>query len=242
MREEWLVREVDPASARALDLALALIADRPNGQVTVDPSGPARARLLPAPGSRSRLRPGDPRVGRRGRRGPDGGQGADPSRRRRSRRLRPDPDGERGRHRLGRATWGAACRSSGSRVRDRGRRGGPLGRLPPSAGHPRSRRRRSGEDGGQAAACRHRVGAAAGRRRRHPGGRVRPRATAGARAGHRQSGRSPTWESRRARSQQPTDRSSTVPPGLGSRGFTRSLPPTRRSRHSTASWGWCTAR
>jgi electron transfer flavoprotein beta subunit len=40
VREEWLVREVDPASARGLDLALALVADRPNGQVTVMHLGP----------------------------------------------------------------------------------------------------------------------------------------------------------------------------------------------------------
>jgi electron transfer flavoprotein beta subunit len=40
VREEWLVREVDPASARAVDLALALTADRPNGRVTVLHLGP----------------------------------------------------------------------------------------------------------------------------------------------------------------------------------------------------------
>ncbi len=41
VREDRLVREVDPAGARALDLALALTADRPNGQVTVIHLGPA---------------------------------------------------------------------------------------------------------------------------------------------------------------------------------------------------------
>lgn len=40
VREEWLIPEVDPASARALDLALALTADRPNGRVTVVHLGP----------------------------------------------------------------------------------------------------------------------------------------------------------------------------------------------------------
>ncbi len=41
VREDRLVREIDPAGARALDLALALTADRPNGQVTVIHLGPA---------------------------------------------------------------------------------------------------------------------------------------------------------------------------------------------------------
>jgi electron transfer flavoprotein beta subunit len=35
VRQDWLVPEVDPASAQALDLALALTGDRPNGAVTV---------------------------------------------------------------------------------------------------------------------------------------------------------------------------------------------------------------
>jgi len=35
VRKEWLVREVDPGSARALDLALRLKSDRPGTQVTV---------------------------------------------------------------------------------------------------------------------------------------------------------------------------------------------------------------
>jgi electron transfer flavoprotein beta subunit len=39
-REDRLVPEIDPAGARALDLALALISDRPNGQVTVLHLGP----------------------------------------------------------------------------------------------------------------------------------------------------------------------------------------------------------
>jgi electron transfer flavoprotein beta subunit len=41
VREDRLVREIDPAGARALDLALALTADRPNGEVTVIHLGPA---------------------------------------------------------------------------------------------------------------------------------------------------------------------------------------------------------
>jgi electron transfer flavoprotein beta subunit len=41
VRQDWLVREVDPGSARALDLALALTGDRPNGAVTVLHLGPA---------------------------------------------------------------------------------------------------------------------------------------------------------------------------------------------------------
>jgi electron transfer flavoprotein beta subunit len=41
VREDRLVREIDPAGTRALDLALALTADRPNGQVTVIHLGPA---------------------------------------------------------------------------------------------------------------------------------------------------------------------------------------------------------
>lgn len=40
MREEWLVSEIDPAGARALNLALALISDRPNGHHTVIHLGP----------------------------------------------------------------------------------------------------------------------------------------------------------------------------------------------------------
>jgi electron transfer flavoprotein beta subunit len=40
VREDWLVREVDPASARALELALTLTSDRPNGHVTVVHLGP----------------------------------------------------------------------------------------------------------------------------------------------------------------------------------------------------------
>jgi electron transfer flavoprotein beta subunit len=40
VREEWLIREVDPASDRALDLALTLTADRPNGHVTAVHLGP----------------------------------------------------------------------------------------------------------------------------------------------------------------------------------------------------------
>ncbi len=40
VREERLVREIDPAGARALDLALALISDRPNGHLTVIHLGP----------------------------------------------------------------------------------------------------------------------------------------------------------------------------------------------------------
>ena len=40
VREDRLVREIDPAGARALDLALTLTADRPNGQVTVIHLGP----------------------------------------------------------------------------------------------------------------------------------------------------------------------------------------------------------
>ena len=40
VRVEWLVREIDPASARALELALALAAGRPNGQITVIHLGP----------------------------------------------------------------------------------------------------------------------------------------------------------------------------------------------------------
>ena len=73
VREDWLVREVDPAGARALDLALALTADRPNGQVTVIHLGPAEhdglpcARRSPAAatgpsgcGTRRPARPGRP--------------------------------------------------------------------------------------------------------------------------------------------------------------------------------------
>lgn len=40
VREDRLVRQIDPADARALDLAFALIADRPNGQITVVHLGP----------------------------------------------------------------------------------------------------------------------------------------------------------------------------------------------------------
>jgi electron transfer flavoprotein beta subunit len=40
VREDWLVREIDPAGARALDLALALTSDRPNGHLTVIHLGP----------------------------------------------------------------------------------------------------------------------------------------------------------------------------------------------------------
>jgi electron transfer flavoprotein beta subunit len=40
VREDRLVRQVDPACARALDLALALTADRPNRQVSVVHLGP----------------------------------------------------------------------------------------------------------------------------------------------------------------------------------------------------------
>jgi electron transfer flavoprotein beta subunit len=41
VRADRLVTEVDPAGARALDLALSLAADRPNGEVTVIHVGPA---------------------------------------------------------------------------------------------------------------------------------------------------------------------------------------------------------
>jgi electron transfer flavoprotein beta subunit len=41
VRQDWLVAEVDPAGARALDLALALTEDRPNGAITVLHLGPA---------------------------------------------------------------------------------------------------------------------------------------------------------------------------------------------------------
>ena len=71
VREEWLVREIDPASARALDLALALKAARAGArEVTVIHLGPAQARALAAPGARPRLRPGGARLGRRRRPGP----------------------------------------------------------------------------------------------------------------------------------------------------------------------------
>jgi electron transfer flavoprotein beta subunit len=40
VREDRLVPEVDPAGARALDLALALASDRPNGHITVIHLGP----------------------------------------------------------------------------------------------------------------------------------------------------------------------------------------------------------
>ena len=40
VREDWLVWEVDPGGARALDLALALASHRPNGHVTVIHLGP----------------------------------------------------------------------------------------------------------------------------------------------------------------------------------------------------------
>ena len=43
MREEWLVRELDPASARALDLALSLEATQPGTEVTAIHLGPPRA-------------------------------------------------------------------------------------------------------------------------------------------------------------------------------------------------------
>src|SRR5512139_2417823 len=46
VREEWLVREVDPASARALDLALALAGGAPGGQVTVVHAGPAEHEVV----------------------------------------------------------------------------------------------------------------------------------------------------------------------------------------------------
>ena len=55
VREEWLIAEVDPASARALDVALALVADRPNGQLTAIHLGPPEARLLSSPGSGPRV-------------------------------------------------------------------------------------------------------------------------------------------------------------------------------------------
>ena len=41
VRTDRLVPEIDPAGARALDLALSLAADRPNGQVTIIHLGPA---------------------------------------------------------------------------------------------------------------------------------------------------------------------------------------------------------
>ncbi len=41
VREDRLVREIDPAGARALDMALALTSDRPNGEVIVVHAGPA---------------------------------------------------------------------------------------------------------------------------------------------------------------------------------------------------------
>ena len=63
VREDRLVREVDPAGARALDLALALTADRPNGQVTVIHLGPPENDALLARGAGPRLRPGHPGVG-----------------------------------------------------------------------------------------------------------------------------------------------------------------------------------
>ena len=40
VREDRLVREIDPAGARALDLGFALVAGRPNGRLTVIPLGP----------------------------------------------------------------------------------------------------------------------------------------------------------------------------------------------------------
>jgi electron transfer flavoprotein beta subunit len=43
VRGEWLVRELDPASARALDLALTLKAKQPGTEVTVVHLGPAAA-------------------------------------------------------------------------------------------------------------------------------------------------------------------------------------------------------
>ena len=53
VREDWLVTEIDPAGARALDLALALTSDRPNGHLTAVHLGPPEhdssfARLSPA--------------------------------------------------------------------------------------------------------------------------------------------------------------------------------------------------
>jgi electron transfer flavoprotein beta subunit len=40
VRQEWMVREVDPASARALELALTLRSERPNGHLSVIHLGP----------------------------------------------------------------------------------------------------------------------------------------------------------------------------------------------------------
>jgi electron transfer flavoprotein beta subunit len=46
VREDWLVREIDPASAHALDLALGLKAARPGVEVTVVHLGPPSAESL----------------------------------------------------------------------------------------------------------------------------------------------------------------------------------------------------
>ena len=67
VREEWLVPEVDPAGARALDLALALVADRPNGQLTVIHLGPPEHDSFLRQALARGLPPGDTRLGRRGR-------------------------------------------------------------------------------------------------------------------------------------------------------------------------------
>ncbi len=89
VREDRLVREVDPAGARALDLALALTADRPNGQVTVIHLGPAEnedfLRQALARGCQQAIRVWDEEAAR----GPDGRQSRRAGRRGPGGRFRP---------------------------------------------------------------------------------------------------------------------------------------------------------
>ncbi len=69
VREEWLVREIDPACSRALGLALRLKAARPGTDVTVVHLGPPNAEPWLRRALAAGCRPGGAHLGRRGRRG-----------------------------------------------------------------------------------------------------------------------------------------------------------------------------
>ena len=81
VREEWLVREIDPASARALDLALRSQGGAARHGGDRRPlSGPPDAEPWLRQALARGLRPGGARLGRGGRRGPRRGQGGHPGR------------------------------------------------------------------------------------------------------------------------------------------------------------------
>ncbi len=233
VRDEWLVpgdrssRRSRPGSGPGPDVRPAQ--RTPHRR----PSWSARARRFPSPGSGPRLRPGDTRVGRRGLRSPDGGQGPHPGGRRSGCRVRPGADWEQRGDRLRWATRSAARGASRRALCDGGGGGGALGRFPPPGSYPRSGAGLSREGGNGVAGGHHGGRRRAGRgRRRRSGGRVCERVVDGARAGHHHvDARRSGCCARRGPTSRPTARvwsPSAPPPAAAPRCPSRSHPPRVR--------------